>query len=70
MGSGASQCHVVFPSTVVAGALGSPFATATRPSGTVISNVNVDLSVGWSLTGNQVAEPSGSLTRPWRRHVW
>ena len=61
IGSGASQLHVVSPS---AGddPSSSPFATATSPSGTVMSNEYVALSVGWSLTGNHVAEPSGSLT--------
>jgi hypothetical protein len=47
---------------VTGGPVGRPFATATSPSGTVISNVYVALSVGWSFTGNHVADPSGSLT--------
>ena len=38
MGSGASQLQVVRPAAVLEPS-SSPFATATRPSGTVMSNV-------------------------------
>ena len=37
-------------------------ATASTPSGTVMWNVNVALSSGWSLAGNHVDAPSGSLS--------
>ena len=53
---------MVQPSTVSAGLGWIPFATAVLPSGTVISNEYVALSVWWSLTGYQVMDPSGSLT--------
>ena len=47
---------------MVASRGGRPLATATLPSGTVISKLYVALSVGWSLTGYQVMLPSGSPT--------
>jgi hypothetical protein len=37
-----------------------PLATASTPSGVVISNLKVALSLGWSLAGNQLLAPSGS----------
>ncbi len=37
-----------------------PLATASTPSGVVISKLKVALSLGWSLAGNQVLAPSGS----------
>ncbi len=60
--SRASQNQVVHPLLVLGLRDGSPLATATLPSGTVISYSYVALSVGWSLDGNQVMFPSGSPT--------
>ena len=41
---------------------GRPLATAVFPCGTVISKLYEALSVGWSLTGYHVIDPSGSPT--------
>jgi hypothetical protein len=36
----------------------------------VTTKVNAALSVGWSLRGNQLADPSGSLTTSAPSSVW
>ncbi len=59
IGSSASQRHVVQPPWVLLSSR-LPFAIASRPSGTVISNVKLALSVGWSFAGNHVEAPCGS----------
>jgi hypothetical protein len=43
---------------------------AWSPAGTVTTKVKAALSVGWSLRGNQLAEPSGSLTTTAPSSVW
>jgi hypothetical protein len=43
---------------------------ASRPAGTVTTKVKAALSVGWSLRGNQLADPSGSLTTTAPSSVW
>ena len=53
---------MVRPFCVVAARAGTPLATAVFPCGTVISKLYVALSVGWSLTGYHVMDPSGSPT--------
>jgi hypothetical protein len=44
--------------------------STSSPAGTVTTKVKVALSVGWSLSGNQLAEPSGSLTTSAPSSVW
>ena len=39
-----------------------PLATAVTPLATVIVNVHVALSLGWSLLGSHVRAPSGSFS--------
>jgi hypothetical protein len=43
---------------------------ASSPAGTVTTKVKAALSVGWSLRGNQLADPSGSLTTTAPSSVW
>jgi hypothetical protein len=47
-----------------------PLEIASSPAGTVTTNVKLALSVGWSLSGNQLADPSGSLTTTAPSSVW
>ncbi len=60
MGSSIVQVQVVV-APFCTGGDGVPLATATVPAGTVTWNVNVALSEGWSLDGNQRWAASGSL---------
>jgi hypothetical protein len=43
---------------------------ASRPAGMVTTKVNAALLVGWWLRGNQLADPSGSLTTSAPSSVW
>ena len=49
------------PSPLSTGPDPVPLAAASNPVGTVSRNRNVALSEGWSLPGNHVAAPAGSL---------
>ena len=69
IGSGAFQIQVVQLSCVRR-PTSRPLAIATSPAGTVTTKVNAALSVGWSLTGNQLAEPSGSPATTAPSSVW
>ena len=68
IGSGASQTQVV-PRPWVRRPTRRPLEIASSPAGTVTTKVKA-LSVGWSLRGNQLAEPSGSLTTTAPSSVW
>ncbi len=61
MGCRISHTHVFHPRSVIVSS-SVPLAMATVPSGTVTRNVNVALSVGWSLEGNHEFEAAGSAT--------
>src|SRR3954451_5792250 len=61
MGSPSRQVNVVRP-PLDERDVSNPLPTASRPSGTVIVIVEVALSRGLSLAGNQPGEPWGSPT--------
>ena len=61
IGESSAQRQVVLPPSVVC-EISCPFATASRPAGTLIAKSYVALSRGLSLTGYQPGEPCGSLT--------
>jgi len=69
IGSGASQTQVVLWPWVRRPTR-RPLEIASSPAGTVTTKVKDALSVGWSLRGNQLAEPSGSLTTTAPSSVW
>ena len=70
IGSFASQVHVVQPLRLLVPCEVAVGDRPASPAGTVISNVYAALSVGWSLTGNQVAATCGSPTTSAPSSVW
>src|SRR5215467_12352410 len=72
MGSRERYEYAVRPSARVSVPVRAPFATPSRPSGTVTRKVKSALSEGWSLHGKtvcaefgcgQIAKPSGVTTQ-------
>src|SRR5689334_11998168 len=58
MGRSSVYRHTVRPRLVVVPA-GTPLATPAHPAGTSSANVNVALSLGWSLQGKTVCMAAG-----------
>jgi hypothetical protein len=69
MGSRSSQTHVAFPPDSL-WLTSRPLAITSRPAGTVTRNVQVALSLGWSLSGIHVDVAFGSSPMKAPSLVW